>query len=432
MHLLASTIDEAPIEPASAGVMLLFAAVMMATYVGVAIERFHKTVAALCGAAVLVVLALGLDLFEYPKIYDFLEEDLNIFGVIIGTGILVDVVGKSGLFHFLSMWIVRLTGGRASHVVFDALRRHLLVRGRADHRAGHADPQLAGAGDLPVAQLQADAVAAERGDLCQQRRDRDVCQRAAQHHDRDGRGDSLRRHFLQVSLPYAVVSLVIAIVVLRFFFRNDLPWKQTAEEQAALARTNRIVRSLGAGRRPQGVCFAVALILLATVLGFRLRPAAGRGHGLHRHGRRDGGVAVCRQRSRRCDSQSELDRDPVLHGPVHHHRLRQANRCAGLGRPSKSLRCPDNRARVCSIPLMGGFSAVASSIVDNIPVAATLIPIVKTFPATHGAGRTVMVDADHLLQPGRQRHADRIDLVRDRHLRAQDVKRASMWVGARS
>jgi Na+/H+ antiporter NhaD/arsenite permease-like protein len=29
------------------------------------------------------------------------------------------------------------------------------------------------------------------------------------------------------------------------------------------------------------------------------------------------------------------------------------------------------------IPLMGGFSAVASSIVDNIPVAATLIPIVR-------------------------------------------------------
>ena len=113
MQLLASSMEET-IEPASAGIMLLFAAVMMATYVGVAVERFHKTVAALCGAAVLVSLGLGLGLFEYPKVYEFLKEDLNIFGVIIGTGILVDVVGKSGLFHFLSMWIVRLTGGRAS------------------------------------------------------------------------------------------------------------------------------------------------------------------------------------------------------------------------------------------------------------------------------------------------------------------------------
>jgi Na+/H+ antiporter NhaD/arsenite permease-like protein len=29
------------------------------------------------------------------------------------------------------------------------------------------------------------------------------------------------------------------------------------------------------------------------------------------------------------------------------------------------------------VPLLGGFSAIASSIVDNIPVAATLIPIVQ-------------------------------------------------------
>ena len=89
---------------------------MMATYVGVAVERFHKTVAALCGAAVLVILGITLDIFEYEKVYDFLKEDLNIFGVIIGTGILVDVVGKSGLFHFVSMWIVRLTGGQANRL----------------------------------------------------------------------------------------------------------------------------------------------------------------------------------------------------------------------------------------------------------------------------------------------------------------------------
>ncbi|MEL7337717.1 MAG: SLC13 family permease, partial [Planctomycetota bacterium] len=94
--------------------MILFAVVMMATYVGVAWERFHKTVAALCGAVVLVVLSLTLGLFEYPQVHHFIEEDLNIFGVIVGTGILVDVVGKSGLFHFLGMWIVRLTGGQAA------------------------------------------------------------------------------------------------------------------------------------------------------------------------------------------------------------------------------------------------------------------------------------------------------------------------------
>ena len=67
MHLLATAIEETPIEPASAGVMLLFAAIMMATYVGVAVERFHKTVAALCGATVLVILSLALGLFRVSE-----------------------------------------------------------------------------------------------------------------------------------------------------------------------------------------------------------------------------------------------------------------------------------------------------------------------------------------------------------------------------
>jgi Na+/H+ antiporter NhaD/arsenite permease-like protein len=37
---------------------------------------------------------------------------------------------------------------------------------------------------------------------------------------------------------------------------------------------------------------------------------------------------------------------------------------------------------VLLVPLLGGFSAVASSIVDNIPVAATLIPIVRDITAS--------------------------------------------------
>ena len=96
-------------------VMILFALVMLITYVGVAVERFHKTVAALCGAAVLVVLDLAIGVFpRYTEVHERLSHDLNVFGVIIGTGILVGVTGKSGLFHFLSMWIVKATRGKTT------------------------------------------------------------------------------------------------------------------------------------------------------------------------------------------------------------------------------------------------------------------------------------------------------------------------------
>jgi Na+/H+ antiporter NhaD/arsenite permease-like protein len=75
---------------ASPWIMGLFVVIMLLTYVGVAYEGMHKTVAALLGGGVLVLLAVYLGLFKYLEIYGFLAKDLNVFGVIIGTGILVD------------------------------------------------------------------------------------------------------------------------------------------------------------------------------------------------------------------------------------------------------------------------------------------------------------------------------------------------------
>ena len=39
-------------------------------------------------------------------------------------------------------------------------------------------------------------------------------------------------HFLMVSLPYAFVSLIVAIIFLRFFFRDELPWNQNEQQHA--------------------------------------------------------------------------------------------------------------------------------------------------------------------------------------------------------
>lgn len=70
----------------SPGVMVLFVAIMLLTYVGVAHKKFHKTVAALLGGGVLTLLGVLLGVFQYDEVYQFLAKDLNVFGVIIGTG----------------------------------------------------------------------------------------------------------------------------------------------------------------------------------------------------------------------------------------------------------------------------------------------------------------------------------------------------------
>jgi len=266
MYLFAAAIDEAPIEPASAAVMLLFAAIMMATYVGVAVERFHKTVAALCGAVVLVTLSLALGLFEYPKLYEFLKEDLNIFGVIIGTGILVDVVGKSGLFHFLSMWIVRLTGGRASTLFMTlCMVTFLFVAVLTIVPAMLILSSLVlvicrSLNYKPVPLLLTVAICANSGAI--------ATFASGLPNIMIGTAASIPYlHFLQVSLPYSVVSLVIAIAMLRFFFRNDLPWKQTTEEKQALQEQIETFDPW-AMVEDRKVLFRSGTILMATVIGF--------------------------------------------------------------------------------------------------------------------------------------------------------------------
>ncbi|MHC5009321.1 MAG: SLC13 family permease [Planctomycetota bacterium] len=102
-----------PLHQSPPWIMALFGLVMAATYVVIATERVHKTVAASFGALSLVALGLALDVFPlgYEQVYEILSHDLGVLGVIIGTSILVEVTGASGLFHFIAIRIVKATGG---------------------------------------------------------------------------------------------------------------------------------------------------------------------------------------------------------------------------------------------------------------------------------------------------------------------------------
>ncbi|PAY18346.1 transporter [Rhodopirellula sp. SM50] len=375
--LLASSVEEAPIEPASAGVMLLFAAVMCATYVGVAIERFHKTVAALCGAAVLVVLGLALGLFEYPKLYEFLKEDLNIFGVIIGTGILVDVVGKSGLFHFLSMWIVRFTGGSASKLyltlclvtfVFVAvltivpamliLSSLVLVICRSLNYK-------------PMPFLLSVAICANSGAI--------ATFASGLPNIMIGTAAGIPyAHFLQVSLPYAVVSLVIAIAALRFFFRNDLPWKQTEEQQEAL-RAQIETFDPWAMVEDNRVLLRSGTILALTVIGFVF--AQQMGVGMDFIAMVGATAALLFAGKGVEDAIGKVNWTVILFFMGLFIIIGCVKQTGALAWVAEQVIELSGNELTLLVPLLGVFAAVASSIVDNIPVAATLIPIVKDIAA---------------------------------------------------
>ncbi|MBB3209822.1 Na+/H+ antiporter NhaD/arsenite permease-like protein [Rhodopirellula rubra] len=370
---LASSLTQMPTASSPAWVMLLFAGVMMATFVGVAVERFHKTVAALCGAAVLIILSMALDLFPYSKVYEFIKEDLNIFGVIIGTGILVDVVGKSGLFHFLSMWIVRLTAGRAGSLfVTLCVVTFLFVSVLTIVPAMLILSSLVlvicrSLGYKPMPLLLSVAICANSGAI--------ATFASGLPNIMIGTAASIPYvDFLKVSLPYAALSLVIAIIGLRFFFRNDLPWKQSESDKAALKQQ---IEGFDpwAMVEDRRVLFRSATILIATVCGFAL--AQPLGVGMDFIAMVGATAALLFSGKGVEDAIGKVNWTVILFFMGLFVIIGCVKETGALKWVAEQVIAFSGNQIALLIPLMGVFSAVASSIVDNIPVAATLIPIVQ-------------------------------------------------------
>ncbi|QDT15145.1 ArsB/NhaD family transporter [Alienimonas californiensis] len=374
-------------EPAPGWVMTLFAVGMLLTYAGVAFDRLHKTVAALGGALVMVLLALNMQwlgeepLFaEYGDLYEVLSGELNIFAVIIGTGILVDVVGKSGLFHFISIWIVRLTHGRAGALwLAISLLTFALVAVLTTVPATLILCSLVlvicrSLEYSPRPYLLTVAICANSGALAT---------------FASGLPNILVGaevgipyvQFLQVSLPYAVFSLLIAMGALRYFFRHEVPWKQTDEQKSALDAKLRefdpwsLVES-------RWVMVRSALILALTVLGFAFATTLGLGVD---YVAMAGGVLSLLFAGKGVeDAIGKVNLTVILFftglflviGCVE-----ATGALEWLARQVVALSGGDPNLLV---PLLAAFSAVASAFVDNIPVAATLIPIVESVGAEPG------------------------------------------------
>ncbi|MCA8998666.1 MAG: ArsB/NhaD family transporter [Planctomycetaceae bacterium] len=367
-------VSETALAPQPAWVMILFALVMLATYVGVAVERFHKTVAALCGAALLVVLALALGVFpDYEVVHEKLSHDLNVFGVIIGTGILVGVTGKSGLFHFLSILIVKTTRGRTTALylaicgltfVFVALLTivpaMLIVSSLAlvICRSLKYDPK-------PL--LISVAICANSGAM--------VTFASGLPNIMIGTAARIPyAHFLLVAAPYAVLSLLIAVAMLRVMYRRELPWNQSAEELSVL---NEKIAQFDpwALVDSKKVLVRSAVILGLTIVGFAVAQPLGVGMDFIAM---VGGTAALLFAGKDIeDAVSKVNWTVILFFTGLFVIIAAVESTGALEKLSEFVVTLAGESPLMLIPIMSGFSAVASAIVDNIPVAATLIPIVR-------------------------------------------------------
>jgi len=355
-------------------IMGLFIVIMLVTYIGVAYEGLHKTVAALLGGGLLVLLAVYLRLFDYSHIYEVLAKDLNVFGVIIGTGILVDVTGKSGLFHFLSMLIVRATGGRASLLflaicgltfVFVALLTIvpavlvlcslvLVICRSLDYS--------------PKPFLLAVAICANSGAI--------VTFASGLPNIMIGTSAGIPYlQFLQVSAPYALVSLIIAVLLLRWAFRRSLPWQQDTAERARLAA--RIAEfDPWALVEDRWILARNAIILGLTVLGFALAQPLGLGMDFIAMA---GGTAALLFAGHGVeDTIAKVNWTVILFFTGLFLVIGCVESTGVLEQLAQGVVSLAGDSPIRLIPTVCIFSSGTSAIVDNIPVAATLIPIIKS------------------------------------------------------
>ncbi len=358
-------------------VMAIFAVVMVVTYVLIAYERIHKTTAALVGAGAAILLGVSLGVFPYPTIYEFLKDDLSVIGVIVGTGILVAVTSHSGLFQFIGIKIVKATEGDRTRLF---LYLNILTFAFVSFLTIVPSMFIIVSLTLvacrvldydPKPYLVSEAIVANAGAL--------TTYASSLPNLIIGTAANIPYvDFLMVSAPFALISLGIAHGFLRLTARGrsepELSYSRLAELRARVAEFDEwsVVRDRTFFRRS-------GIILGGTIAGFVLAGQIGIGLEFVALA---GGTAALLLSGIETESAIRQVNWPIVIFFAGLFTLIAAVEASGLLRAAAlgvlDLTSGDVAA---TQTLLLWFSAGASGVIDNIPVAATLVPMVKSMGA---------------------------------------------------
>jgi Na+/H+ antiporter NhaD/arsenite permease-like protein len=377
MALLGSSVSLAQHIDQASGVgtlpMAVLGIAMLGTYALIATGKLHKVTAALCGAIVCTILGLVFGvLHKYEEIHQVLAKDIGVLGVIVGTSILVDVAGKSGLFQFLAVKIAKKAKGDpkklfSSLIVLTVLFVSLLTIAPGTLIVVSLSLVLCRTLNLePKPYLVGVAISANSGALVTFASG--ICTLMV------GSAAKLPYgHFFIVSTPMAIATAVVAWLVVGRFYKKDL----TADPSTAGDRAKAVAAfdewAMVPDRR---VFWRSAILLCLTIVGFAT--AQPLGIGLDFVAMAGGAAAILFSGQDPEDAVKKVNWTVIVFfiglfvmiGTVEHSGLLQ--QAAGLLSDVSA-----GNIHVATIVLVL-FTAVTSGIMDNIPVAATMIPIVAT------------------------------------------------------
>lgn len=89
--------------------------IFILAYLLIASEKIDKTIAAMLGAAAMVVFQVA----EFPDM--LAKVDLNVLGLLIGMMVIVNIMATTGVFEYLAVQIARQTGGNGVLVTMEFL-----------------------------------------------------------------------------------------------------------------------------------------------------------------------------------------------------------------------------------------------------------------------------------------------------------------------
>jgi Na+/H+ antiporter NhaD/arsenite permease-like protein len=358
--------------------MMAIGLVLTATFVVIAFEFLHKTIAALIGAICAVALALYLGVYSgdhpYEVVHQFIEHDLGVIGVIVGTSILVEIAGASGLFHFIAIKLVKLTGGVPSRlfptilavtvafVTFLTITPGVLIMVSLVLVITHALE------DDPRPYVLAVAMGANSGALMTFASGIPTLMIGTAAH-------IPYWQFLVVSSPLALLSAVVVLFGIKLQYNGVMAVQGHAVERAAKVKAF----DEWALVKDRTIFYRCAIILGLTIVGFSVAQQLGVGLDFIAI---VGATAALLLSGMSPEETIRKVKWPVILFFVGLFVLIGTVRETGLlDLLAQQIYDISGSNIIIAISLMIPFVFVTAAIVDNIPVAATMIPVIQTMTA---------------------------------------------------
>lgn len=357
--------------------MVVMGLIMVATYAVIAFELAPKSLAAISGAGAAVTAGLALGLFHatpgetaYKYVHHVVGHDLGVLGVIVGTSVLVEVASRSGLFHFLAVKIVKKTKGDPGRLflvtgLMTMLFVTFLTIAPGSLIAISLILVVTKALDYPAKPyLVLVALAANSGALVTFASG--VCTLML-----GTAGNLAYVDFFRVSTPMALISGAIAYLVLRRAYARELvPAGDPAARQKTIEGFDE-----WAVVKDRRVFYRMGAILVATVLGFAFAQTLGVGLDFVAF---MGAVAALILSGENADEAIKKVNWSVIIFFVGLFVVIGAVQASGLlDLLAMKLMAVSGGGALATLLLMTVFVLVLSGVVDNIPVAATMIPVVR-------------------------------------------------------